>query len=76
MEGIMYDFKNYLKLLVPRETRYCVWIRKHEGENAPLIQVWIDPSMSIFESQPKVHEPDLAVGHADATAALTHEGNS
>jgi hypothetical protein len=37
MEGIMYDFKNYLKLLVPRETRYCVWIREHEGENAPLI---------------------------------------
>ena len=49
---------------VPYASLYCVWIRAHEGENAPLIRVWIDPSMSMFDSQAKVHEPDLAAARA------------
>jgi hypothetical protein len=86
MEGIMFDFiinrrnsgrKNSgHKNSVPRPSLYCVWIRAHEGENAPLIRVWIDPSMSMFDSQARVHEPDLAAARAEAEAALTHEGNS
>jgi len=61
---------------VPRPSLYCVWFRAHEGENAPLIRVWIDPSMSMFESQGKVHDPDLAAARAEEQAALAHEGKS
>jgi hypothetical protein len=81
MEGIMFDFivnrKNSgRKNSVPRPSLYCVWIRAHGGENAPLIRVWIDPSMSMFDSQARVHEPDLAAARAEEQAALAHEGNS
>jgi len=61
---------------VPRASLYCAWIRAHEGEDAPLIRVWIDPLMSMFDSQAKVHEPDLAAARAEADAALTRNGNS
>ena len=47
----MFDFIFNRKNSVPRPSLYCVWIRAHEGENAPLIRVWIDPSMSMFDSQ-------------------------
>jgi hypothetical protein len=50
---------------VPRPSLYCIWIRAHEGENAPLIRVWIDPSMTMFDSQARVHEPDLAAARAE-----------
>jgi len=30
----------------------------------------------MFDSQARVHEPDLAAARAEAEAALTHEGNS
>jgi hypothetical protein len=81
MEGIMFDFivnrKNSgRKNSVPRASLYCVWIRAHDGENAPLIRVWIDPSMSVFESQARVHEPDLAAARAEAQVELANEGNS
>ena len=61
----MFDFiqnRNFIggNNSLPRPSIYCVWIRAREGENAPLIRVWIDPSMSMFESQATVHEPDLA----------------
>jgi hypothetical protein len=61
---------------MPRPSLYCVWIRAHEGENAPLIRVWIDPSMSMFDSQAGVHEPDVAAARTDAPAVLIHESNS
>jgi hypothetical protein len=80
-EGAMFDFFINLKNSgrensVPRPSLYCVWIRAHGGENAPLIRVWIDPSMSMFDSQAKVHEPDLAAAQGEAEAALSHEGDS
>ena len=64
------------KSSVPRPSLYCVWFREHEGENAPLIRVWIDPSMSILESQGKVHEADLAAARAEGQAVHAHEGDS
>ena len=70
----MFDFIFNRKNSVPRPSLYCVWIRAHQGENAPLIRVWIDPSM--FDSQAKVHEADLAAACAQAQAALAHEDNS
>jgi hypothetical protein len=32
--------------------------------------------MSMFDSQARVHEPDLAAARAEEQAALAHEGNS
>ncbi len=76
MKGIMFDFIFSHKNSVPRPSLYCVWIRADEGQDAPLIRVWIDPSMSMFDSQAKVHEPDLAAAREEARAALAHEGDS
>jgi hypothetical protein len=76
MEGIMFDFIVNRKNSVPRPSLYCVWIRAHEGENAPLIRVWIDPSMSMFDSQARVHEPDLAAARAEAQVELANENHS
>jgi hypothetical protein len=83
-EGSMFDFiinrnnsgrkNSERKNSVPRPSLYCVWFRAHEGENAPLIRVWIDPSMSMFESQGKVHDSDLEAARAEEQAALAHEG--
>jgi len=72
----MFDFILNRKNSFPRPSLYCVWIRAHEGPNAPLIRVWIDPSMTMFESQATVHEPDLAAARAETEATLRGEGNS
>jgi hypothetical protein len=72
----MFDFIFNGKNSVPRPSLYCVWIRAHDGENAPLIRVWIDPSMSMFDSQAKVHEPDLAAARAEAQVELANKSNS
>ncbi len=66
----MFDFIFNRKNCVPRPSLYCAWIRAHGGENAPLIRVWIDPEMSMFDSQATVHEPDFAAARA------TEEGES
>ena len=66
----MFDFITNRKTLVPHKSLYCVWIRAHEGDNAPLIRVWIDPSMTMFESQVKVHEPDVEAARAAIEAGL------
>jgi hypothetical protein len=68
--------ENLRKNSVPRPSLYCVWIPAHEGENAPLIRVWIDPSMSMFDSQAHVHEPDLIAAREEADAAVATEGQS
>jgi hypothetical protein len=72
-EEPMFDFIINRKNSVPRASLYCVWIRAHEGQNAPLIRVWIDPSMSIFDSQARVHEADLAAAVSEAQIALTNK---
>jgi hypothetical protein len=66
----MFDFITNRKTLVPHKSLYCVWIRSHGGDDAPLIRVWIDPSMTMFESQAKVHEPDIEAARAVLQAAL------
>ena len=60
----MFDFIANRKPLVPHASLYCVWIRTHEGDNARLVRVSIDPSMTMFESQAKVHEPDVEAARA------------
>ena len=72
----MFDLITNGKTLMPRVRLYCVWIRAHGGDDAPLIRVWIDPSMTMFESQAKVHEPDLEAAHALIEKALAKDGAS
>lgn len=69
----MFDIIKNRKTLMPHRGLYCVWIRAREGDNAPLIRVWIDPSMAMFESQGKVHEPDAAAARAESQAAVARE---
>lgn len=66
----MFEIITNRKFLVPHKSLYCVWIRAHEGDDAPLIRVWIDPSMTMFESQVKVHEPDVEAARAVIQAGL------
>jgi hypothetical protein len=66
----MFDIITNRNTLVPRKSLYCVWIRAHEGDQAPLIRVWIDPSMTMFESQVKLHEPDVQAARAMIQATL------
>ena len=72
----MFDFITNRKTLVPHKSLYCVWIRSHGGDDAPLIRVWIDPSMTMFESQAKVYEPDVEAARAVIQAALREDGVS
>src|SRR5579864_7240494 len=60
------------KALVPHASLYCVWVR---AQNAPLVRVWIDPSMTMFESQVRVHEPDMKSARA-ALQAGPREGSA
>jgi hypothetical protein len=69
-EGIMFDFMTNRKTVVPHKSLYCGWIRAHEGDDAPLIRVWIDPSMTMFELGAKVHEPDVESARAVIQEAL------
>jgi hypothetical protein len=72
----MFDFIRNETARVPKKSLYCVWIRAHGGENAPLIRVWIDPSMIMFESRVKIHEEDLAALRAGTVVVRPNEGNT
>ncbi len=61
--------------VTPRPGLYCVWIRASEGENAPLVSVWIDPSMAIFESE-EAQQSDDAGGRIIAQGAVLKGGVS
>jgi hypothetical protein len=69
----MFDFIVNRKNGAARTGLYCVWIRAREVEGAPLIQVWIDPSMSTFESQANALEPNLAADRAGVQVAGSDE---
>lgn len=39
---------------LPTEQRkglYCKWVRRNEQPGAPLVAVWIDPAMQVFEKE-------------------------
>jgi hypothetical protein len=35
---------------------YCVWVPAHNDGKAPLISIWIDPTMTAFDSQQESSE--------------------
>jgi hypothetical protein len=58
---------------VPRPSLYCVWIRAHEGENAPLISIWIDPTLSAFKSCGQPTSPEI---EKTTTSSEGHEADA
>lgn len=46
----MLSNNNILSNLASDRGLYRVWIRAHEGANASLVSVWIDPQMRAFEA--------------------------
>jgi hypothetical protein len=64
---------NILRKLVPPQGLYCVWIRAHDGDDAPLIRVWIDPHMTMFESRVQIHEEDMAALRGKALASHSED---
>jgi hypothetical protein len=66
-EEIMFEFTiNNRRYSEPRPGLYSVWIRAHEVENAPLIGVWIDPSMATFEPQTRGNDPAFVATQTEA----------
>ena len=55
----MISNNNTLQNLTSERALYRVWIRAHEGPNAPLVSVWIDSQMRAFEADADrmKHEP-------------------
>ena len=70
----MFHFNKNDKNSVPRPSLYCVWIPAFPGKDTPLIRIWIDPSMSEFESQATVHEPDVAAARASKSGCAEEQG--
>jgi hypothetical protein len=64
----MFDFTSNRKPLAASKSLYCIWIRAHEGDNTPLIRVWIDLSMQMFESRADAHKPDSAAARPESQA--------
>jgi hypothetical protein len=66
----MFDAISNFENAVARRGLYRVWIRTHEGDNAALTSVWIDPAMRALEpsATEQVGEleaaPDLPPGSA------------
>jgi hypothetical protein len=62
----MFDIITNRNTLEPRRGLHCVWIRANEKENAPLIRVWIDPSMKTFESDADDQAPAATLAPASS----------
>jgi hypothetical protein len=76
LEAAMFDFKTNREILAPRNALYCVWVRAHEGPTAPLICLWIDPAMTMFESREVALEPDAAGAQSETQVKFAQEGAS
>jgi hypothetical protein len=57
----MFDILTNRNKTMPGRGLYSVWIRADQTENAPLLRVWIDPSMKTFESGANDEAPAAAL---------------
>jgi hypothetical protein len=72
----MFDFRMDRSNLEPRKGLYCVWIRANEDVNNPLICIWIDSSMTMFDAGEKLRETDVAALPEETPLAHASEGAS
>jgi hypothetical protein len=42
-----------------RPSLYCVWVPLHDDGGAPLVSIWIDPTMTAFERQQRHEDTGL-----------------
>jgi hypothetical protein len=47
----MNNFTNNSAKFKDRKGLYCVWVPAHDNGKAPLISVWIDPTMTPFDAR-------------------------
>ena len=52
----MTNFTNNSAKFNDRKGLYCVWVPLHDKGNAPLISIWIDPTMTPFDASEKSSE--------------------
>jgi hypothetical protein len=45
----MTNFINNSRNFTERRGLYCVWVRARNDGNAPLVSIWIDPTMAAFD---------------------------
>lgn len=70
----MFHIDSNQKNPVRRAGLYRVWIRARERENAPLVCVWIDPSMAMFEPGANMRKPETAVARIEMQPAHVADG--
>jgi hypothetical protein len=54
----MTNYINNSAKINDRKGLYCVWVPAHDNGNAPLISIWIDPTMAAFD--PRQNSGELA----------------
>ncbi|HXP22769.1 MAG TPA: hypothetical protein VN807_01465 [Candidatus Sulfotelmatobacter sp.] len=54
----MANYTNNSAKFNDRKGLYCVWVPLHDNGNAPLISIWIDPTMTPFD--PRQQSGELA----------------
>ncbi len=64
----MNNFTNDSKKFISRPGLYRVWVPLHDDGKAPLISIWIDPTMTAFERQQR-HEGIGPSGVSDGAIA-------
>jgi hypothetical protein len=52
----MNNFTNNSAKFTERRGLYCVWVPLHNDGKAPLVSIWIDPTMTAFEQHPQSGE--------------------
>ena len=57
----MFDILTNRNKTMPGRGLYSVWIRADQTENAPLLRIWIDPSLKAFESGANDEAPAAAL---------------
>jgi hypothetical protein len=62
----MNNFTNNSAKFNDRKGLYCVWVPLHNDGKAPLISIWIDPTMAAFD--PRQNNGELA-GISEATTS-------
>ena len=56
----MTQFSNNFANCTTRTGLYRVWVPLHDDGRAPLISIWIDPTMTAFEQQQGLEEIGLS----------------
>jgi hypothetical protein len=68
----MNNFTNNSAKFNDRKGLHCVWVPAHNDGKAPLISIWIDPTMAPFDASEKSSE---LAGIAEGVISEEKEGH-